>query len=263
MDDSHRGSEPTELLHPQPARSADAGPRGTTNRLLAGLSNEEWQVLTPDLRRVQLRPRQTLHYAKMPMGLVHFVESGLVSVSARLAPSKWVEVWLIGSEGMTGIPVVLDDSEGPPLQRTVQVGGSALCIPTAAFRAAMESSPSLTRKMRRYVQVVLSQTAQSGACNSHHALKQRLARWLLLARDALGQDEIPLSHAVLGRLLGVRRPSITECLSVLNGDGAVQSGRRLIRIIDAEALEAISCDCHRLIRREYARLLGSRLRSTD
>ncbi len=47
------------------------------------------------------------------------------------------------------------------------------------------------------------QTSQAGACNAHHELRERLSRWLLLARDTLGDDEMALTHQMLARLLVV------------------------------------------------------------
>lgn len=236
-----------------------AGSRDATrNRLLASLSDGDWETLQPLLEPVGLRSRQVLHHAKMPMQHVYFVEEGLVSVSARTTRDQWVEVWLIGMEGMTGIPVVLGDEAEPPLRRVVQVGGSALRIASGDLRRALEDSRSLRHAMLRYVHVVMLQTSQSGACNTHHSLRQRLARWLLVARDALGADAVPLTHGVLARLLGARRPSVTDCLGVLERTGAIRNARGLVTVTDPDQLETLCCDCHRLIRREYDRLLGSR-----
>jgi CRP-like cAMP-binding protein len=202
-----------------------ASRRATQNRLLLSLSDADWEALHPALEPVELKSRQILHHSKMPMQHVYFIQKGLVSVSARTTRDQWVEVWLIGVEGMTGIPVVLGDLSEPPLRRIVQVGGRALRIPSEVFRRAVEDSPSLRRTLLKYVQVVMLQTSQSGACNSHHSLKQRLARWLLLARDALEEDQLPLTHNVLARLLGVRRPSVTDCLRVLEQMGAIRNTR--------------------------------------
>ena len=93
--------------------------------------------------------------------------------------------------------------------------GEALRIKTSEFCRLLEFLPHLRSVVDRYLAVVLAQTSQSGACNSYHDLKQRLARWLLIARSATEEDEMPLTHGVLAELLGVRRASVTECLEVL------------------------------------------------
>jgi hypothetical protein len=117
----------------------------------------------------------------------------------------------------------------------------------------------------RYLAVVLVQTSQSGACNSYHGLKHRLARWLLVARSALSDNDIPLTHDVLAELLGVRRASVTECLEVLQTEGTISTKRGLVQVKNHGALCSLCCDCFRLIEGEYRRLVlsatgvGSRL----
>lgn len=133
---------------------------------------------------------------------------------ARVGRDKFVEVWLIGSEGLVGAPVVLAAEAAPLHRRTVQVTGEALRIKASEFCELLETLWHLRFVVERYLAVVLAQTTQSGACNSFHSLKQRLARWLLIAQNATNEDEIPLTHGVLAELLGVRRARVTEGLEV-------------------------------------------------
>lgn len=225
------------------------------NALLRLVPDEELLRILDVCERVRLAPRQVLHHYMLPMEHVYFVESGLVSVAARVGREKFVEVWLIGSEGLVGAPVVLAARAAPLHRRTVQVPGDALRIRTSEFCDLLESLPQLRSVVERYLAVVLAQTSQSGACNSYHSLKQRLARWLLIAQNATGEDEMPLTHGVLAELLGVRRASVTECLEVLQKDGTVITRRGFVKIEDATELSKLACDCFKLIEREYRRHL--------
>lgn len=244
--------------HERLAASPPRAPVGR-NAILAAVSAEDMERIGRLFHVVQLRPRQILHHAGTEMEQVYFIDSGLVSVSGRAAAQRWVEVWLIGSEGMTGIPAVLDTAQEPAFRRVVQVEGLARRISAVDLRRAMDISPVFRAALLRYVDVVLQQTAQSSICNASHDLRQRLSRWLLVARDALEQDEIPLTHQLLSRLLGVRRPSVTECLGVLQEHGAIVNGRGRIAIVDPAGLEALSCGCHGMILRHREALLRSRL----
>lgn len=226
--------------------------RNTLLRLIPG--HELGQVLDA-CERVRLRPRQVLHHYRLPLDHVYFVESGLVSVAARVSLEKFVEVWLIGSEGVVGAPVVLAAANSPLHRRTVRVGGEALRVPTREFCELVDALPHLRSVVHAYLAVVLVQTSQSGACNSYHGLKQRLARWLLVARNALGDDEIPLTHGVLSELLGVRRASVTECLEALQREGMIATQRGLVRIEDPGELSKVCCECLESIQREYHRQL--------
>ena len=223
----------------------------TTNGLLRAIPAHELSLVLSISERVQLIPHQILHEFLAPMDSVYFVESGLVSVAAKVSKERFVEVWLIGSEGLAGAPVVLGAGKEPLHRRTVQVAGQALRVRTRDFREAMEALPAFRRVLYAYLNVVLSQTSQSGACNAAHRMKDRLARWLLFARSRLDADDIPLTHGVLAQLLGVRRASVTECLEQFEEQGLISSKRGCITICNPDRLGEICCDCFRLIDREY------------
>ena len=85
-----------------------------------------------------------------------------MSVSARVAPEQWVEAWLIGSEGMSGLPIILGNAELPTFRRVVQVGGFAFRISATDLLKARNLSPPLDKLLLRCASVVLLQTSQSG-----------------------------------------------------------------------------------------------------
>lgn len=225
------------------------------NRLLGRLPERELARLLPLFQRVEIAPRQILHHRSLPAEYVYFIERGLISVMAKISDRDWVEAWLIGAEGTTGVPVMLGDDH-PLHRRIVQVGGTALRISSSAFCHLLEQCEPLRQILLRYVHLVLLQSAQSGACNAQHSAKQRLARWLLVARDGLDSGRIAVPQQALAQLIGVRRATIADCLNDLEARRAIRTARRLIEITDAELLESLSCDCHRIIKRERQRLLG-------
>jgi CRP-like cAMP-binding protein len=225
------------------------------NRLLNRLSEKEAARVIPLFERVALHPRQVLHHWDIPIEHVYFIESGLVSIMAKIGGDRAVVVWLVGSDGMVGAPIILGDS-CPPHRRVVLIGGTALRMRVPAFRRLIETSPPLRALVNRYLQLVLMRTSQSGACNARHSVRQRLARWLLLARDALGQDAVTVPHEVLARLIGVRRATISKSLQEIEERSAIRTGRRLIQITDNRILQTLSCDCYSFIAHERRRLLG-------
>ena len=125
------------------------------------------------------------------MKQVYFIERGLVSVTARINRETAVEVWLIGREGMTGVPVVLGGDFAPPHRRVVQVGGSALRIASRDLQRLKGESGVLRKVLFRYAQVILLQASQIGACDAHHSLQEPLARWLLIARASWAKTNCP------------------------------------------------------------------------
>jgi CRP-like cAMP-binding protein len=228
------------------------------NRLLRLLPSDELEHVLSRSEEVPLAKRQVLHRYGIRMQHVYFVENGLVSVGAKVGPQKFVEVWLIGSEGFVGAPVALMRNAQPLHRRTVQVPGAAYRLRVDRFQLALADLPAFRTVVHAYIASVLVQTAQSGACNRAHQLQQRLGRWLLLARDALQSDDIPLTHQSLAQLLGVRRAGVTDCLLLLRRDGLIEMMRGRLVIRDPLRLAQISCPCWRLIKREYERQLGGR-----
>lgn len=226
------------------------------NRLLCMLPDSERARVLSAAERVPIQRRQVLHHYRLPIEHVYFIDQGLVSVAAKVGQEKFVEVWLIGPEGVVGAPLVLAGNADPLHRRTVQVGGYARRLAVKDFRQLVNELPTLRAVLNRYLAVVLLQTSQTGACNSTHQLKQRLARWLLLARNSMNADEIPLTHEVLGQLLGVRRASVTECLEVLEGEALISTRRGAVRIENVAEMERACCECFRLIDREYERQMS-------
>jgi hypothetical protein len=109
--------------------------------------------------------------------------------------------------------------------------------------------------LMNYVQALLVQNSQTAMCNIRHTLLHRLARWLLLARDRLDSDLIPLTHELLSMMLGVRRAGITAALAQLEVAGALRKSRGTILIADPVELERHACECYRIIADEFARVV--------
>jgi CRP-like cAMP-binding protein len=231
-------------------------PEFTQNKLLRALPLDELSHVLSISERVPLFQHQILHDYLVPMEHVYFVESGLVSVAAKVGDDRFVEVWLIGSEGLAGAPVVLGAGTRPLHRRMVQVAGQALRTSAPEFRQALEDLPAFRKVLHGYLNVVLSQTSQSGACNSTHSLKYRLARWLLVARFCLEGDDIPLTHGVLAQLLGVRRASVTDCLEQFERLGLINAQRGKITVCRPDDLKKTCCECFHMIDQEYERQLA-------
>jgi CRP-like cAMP-binding protein len=193
----------------------------------------------------------------MPMRDVYFVEQGLVCVSVKIESERDVTGWLIGSKGMTGIPVLIGAPYYAPYRRVVCVGGSALKIEAVHLQTATREIAQLRALLMQYVEFVLGQSTQCGVCSAHHTVRQRTARWILDGCASLDSDRLPLGHTLLARLLGVRRASISECLHAMAAEGFIRNTRNLIQVVDPDGLQSTACDCHRIIKREYRRLLDA------
>jgi CRP-like cAMP-binding protein len=200
---------------------------------------------------------QTVQERGKPVEFVIFPTSGTVSIVVTMSDGATVEVGTVGREGMLGVQAVLGDDISLN-DAMVQIPGRALRMPADILRAEAEASPQLRAVILRYVQAFLNSATQSAACNRAHLLEQRLARWLLTARDRAGSDRLLLTQEFIAMMLGVRRAGVTVAAISLQSAGLIRYAHGRITISDREGLEAVACECYEITRREYARLLGVR-----
>jgi len=100
------------------------------------------------------------------------------------------------------------------------------------------------------------QTSQAAACNARHEVAERLARWLLLSRDRIDADDLPLTQEFLSAMLGVRRSAVSMAASTLQAGGLIEQARSRIRVLDRAGLEAASCKCYGIVQRSQEQILG-------
>jgi DNA-binding transcriptional MocR family regulator len=76
---------------------------------------------------------------------------------------------------------------------------------------------------------------------------------LLMSLDRLASDELTMTHEMLANTLGVRREGVTEAAHKLQSAGFIAYRRGRITVLDRIGVEACSCECYRVMRREYDR----------
>ena len=228
---------------------------GIGNELLTSLPSNVQITLLPYLRRVEIPFRTVLHTSGHPITAVFFVERGYASMLAGLRNGDAAEVGMIGREGMVGLSVILE-ADSSPLEALMQAKGIVLRLDADVFRKALAEYPQFRRLMLRYAMAFHMQVSMTAACNGHHLIEQRLARWLLEAHDRAEADELPMTHEFLATMLGVRRAGITVAAGALQKAGFIRYEQGKIKIVEVQGLEAAACECHSVVRREFTRLLG-------
>jgi CRP-like cAMP-binding protein len=111
----------------------------------------------------------------------------------------------------------------------------------------------------RYTQALITQMAQTAACNRHHSLDQQLCRWLLLSLDRLEGNELLMTQELIANMLGVRREGVTEAAVKLQKAALIRYARGHIVVLDRPGLERRCCECYEVVRKEYGRLLPDRI----
>tara|TARA_R110002020_G_scaffold83397_2_gene207349 strand:- start:260389 stop:261135 length:747 start_codon:yes stop_codon:yes gene_type:complete len=225
------------------------------NRLLASLPLGEYALVTAAVERVSLEIGQTLHRSGEMIDHVYLVESGFISAMAVLSDGQPLEVGLIGSEGAAGAPVLLG-AQTSYCETMCQTGGDALRIRTGKFLSLMETCPVFRSVTLKYLHIFHAQVIQTAACNAHHDLSQRLARWLLAAHDRSGTPELSLTQDLISIMLGVRRSTVSVAAATLQRAGIIRYQHGKITVVDRVGLENAACECYEAISGEYRRLFG-------
>jgi CRP-like cAMP-binding protein len=123
-------------------------------------------------------------------------------------------------------------------------------ISSPQLRKVAASSKPVANLCIQYNEVLLEQARVTAACNALHQIEARFCRWLLQTRDRGESDTILLTQEFLSEMLGVRRTSVTEVASKIQADGAISYSRGVIKILDLEALKAMSCECYETLREQ-------------
>ena len=225
------------------------------NSVLRSLSPQASRRLLAHCRQVSLTYGEVLAEFGDKIKHVYFVNSGIVSLLAPVDGHANVEVGLIGREGMTGISLLLG-IDVSPVRVLVQGTGSAMRMEAAAFRTAIKRDPTLTRSLNHYLYTFIAQVAQTAACNRHHPLSARLARWLLMTHDRMGSNEFYLTQAFLADMLGVRRVGVSNVAGLLRKKKLIRYSRGHITILDRKGLERAACRCYQAVNAIRDRMLS-------
>jgi CRP-like cAMP-binding protein len=223
------------------------------NGLLSLLHADDLTAVCAHLERVELKQGQVLFKSYETIDHVYFFESGLSSEIVGPQGGESIEVGCIGHEGLSGVPALLE-VDSSPHHAFMQVGGTAYRIDTTILRALMENRPALRRVLLRFAHVFMIQIASTALADGRFVVETRLARWLLMCQDRLG-EELPLTHDFFALMLGVRRPSVTDALHALEGKSLIRSERSLVTIRNRAGLEDLAGSSYGLPEAEYRRVL--------
>ena len=225
------------------------------NHLLNLLDEPALALLRPHMRTIALDHGDLLHGSASEFEFAYFPQSTIISVLARTEQGHTAETSSVGREGMIGSSSIHGIMTSFA-EAIVQVGGEAVRIPASEIHRVGRASESFRKIVALFDLSLLAQSQQLTACQALHQVESRAARWLLQCRRRLGSNDIRLTQEFFAQMLGVQRTTINLVERTLQNAGLIQTGRGRISILDAEALQEVSCDCYERIERRYEELLG-------
>jgi CRP-like cAMP-binding protein len=223
-----------------------------SNRLLARLSSDILEKISPHLSIVELERGQILAETHQPVRLVYFPHQGVISCVVQLVGGDAVETGMIGNDGQFGASQAIEDSVSLN-QVVIQIGGPASVISVLQLSLLAREFVPFRALLLRFDQFLMAQIQQTAACNAIHPVEQRFCRWLLRMHELAG-TELPITQEFLAEMMGVRRTSVSEVAGRLQAAGLISYARGLIKIIDKEGLAAFACDCHLEVQSHFERL---------
>lgn len=226
------------------------------NQLLLALPREDYARVFNGLEQVDLTPGKVLYEVTDTIRHAYFPLSGMISLLAITENGNTIEIAMVGSEGMVGLPVVLGTYK-TPYRVMVQVRGRAMRIRSNPLRAEFDRGGRLHDILLRYTSTVLTQISQSAVCNHFHTAEQRLSRWLLVTQDRTHSNEFNLTQEVISHMLGIPRTHVTMRARGLQEKGLIRYSRGRIVIINLRGLEAASCECFRMVKDEIQSFLAA------
>lgn len=213
------------------------------NHLLAALPAKDRQELLQKAHTVQLSRDKVLYDNGQRIDTVYFPLDCLISVLAVGGPHQFLEVVVIGKEGVLGASVALG-RDLAQVRAVVRHPGAALAISRADFMQEFVQSSALQRVLYRYTDTLLAQVTQIAACSHFHRLEARLARTLLSMREHLQSDQFHLTHEFLAMALGVRRVGVTKSAQSLQEKKLIYYHRGNIQILNPAGLLEVACICY-------------------
>jgi CRP-like cAMP-binding protein len=224
------------------------------NRFLRALSPEDYRLFAEYLVPVALPRRMNLIEENRPIERVFFPEGGLASIVALTPDREMIEVGIFGFEGLSDF-VLRPGEDRVPLRTFMQIEGAGWQVDAAPYAHALHTSDTFMSAVMRYEQYKAVQFAYTALSNGSYTLLERLARWILMTQDRVG-DEIHITHEYLAMMLAVRRAGVTESVHLLEGQHLIRATRGTVTVIDRDGLKAMADGSYGVPEALYERLIG-------
>jgi CRP-like cAMP-binding protein len=225
------------------------------NYLLAALPDGEFAHIKPKLESVSFELGDVLYESGDKMDYAYFPTTAIISMLYIMENGRTAEIGVVGNDGLIGNALFLG-GDTTTSRAICQCAGAAFRMTAKDVKAEFALGGVFQKLMLRFTQALMTQISQTAVCNRLHSVEQQLCRWLLLAHDRLGSDELVMTHDLISNMLGVRREGVTLAAQKLAKQKLIKNLRGTITVIDRQGLEEAVCECYVVVNTEYNRLLG-------
>jgi CRP-like cAMP-binding protein len=253
---SNRNSakKPSRAIKPRTRPSAAAGLHARDNHLLAAMAAGDFARIAGHLELITMKLGDVLYEPGTRLRHVYFPTTAIVSLLYVMENGASAEIAIVGNDGILGISLFMG-GESTPSRAIVQSAGHGFRLRAQLLKDEFGRFGATLHLLLRYTQALITQMSQTAVCNRHHSVDQQLCRWLLLSLDRLSSNELAMTQELIANMLGVRREGVTEAAGKLQDAGLIHYRRGRITVVDRAGVEARSCECYRVVRKECERLL--------
>jgi CRP-like cAMP-binding protein len=224
------------------------------NHLLDALPTSDYERLAPHLELIPMPLGEVLYEPGGALPYVYFPTTSIVSLLYVMEDGASAEIALVGNDGILGISLFMG-GDTTPSRAVVQSAGHGFRLKAELLKNEFGRFGPTMHLLLRYTQALITQMAQTAVCNRHHSVDQQLCRWLLLSLDRLPTNEVSMTQELISNMLGVRREGVTEAARKLQSAGLIRYSRGRITVLDRPGMESRCCECYRVVKTEFDRLL--------
>jgi CRP-like cAMP-binding protein len=225
------------------------------NHLLAALPADEFARLKPDLEPVSMSLGEVVYESGEQLEYIYFPTTAIISMLYIMENGSTAEIGMAGNDGLVGIALYMGGSTTPS-RAVVQSAGNAFRLRTKALQSTFGLGGVFQNLLLRYTQSLMTQISQTAVCNRLHSVEQQLCRWLLINHDLLQTNKLIMTHDLIANMLGVRREGVSIAAGNLQKKNLIKYVRGTITMLDRQGLEIAACECYKVVKDEYDRLLG-------
>jgi CRP-like cAMP-binding protein len=188
--------------------------------------------------------------AGMPIRYVYFPIDAVVGQFHEASTGLDMAMLLTGNEGFVGTSGTLSCAASMSACVVLKPGRVVrLCV--HQLRSEMDRDSAVRHLVMARVHEKIVKLAQVALCNRFHEVEQQLCLRLGKLFGDSPEDELPITQELLARIVGARRERVNQIIGELQRAGILEASRGRLRIFDRKALISRTCECRKILLREW------------
>lgn len=220
--------------------------KSVSNKVLLSTPDNEYRLLRPHLKYIDLPSHLSLHEPTQTIEFVYFLNRGMVSQVVVTKDGRTVEVGVVGNEGYVGAGLAVGLSRSS-VREVIQIAGDGFQIKGNKLERILQSATQLQMTLGRHTGLPGMQVAQTAACNRLHDIQQRLSRWLLMTQDRVDAGVLPTTHDFIATMMGTDRSTVSVAAAALQEKGIIEYICGAVKILNRRELGKSACACYAAI----------------